>query len=95
MPGTPASLTCSVHSDPDQYRFSCRPVGSISQPGAIPVNATGPDVAPLASDVASADVLLVNERVWPETLLRPRRRCEDNIRKANRATKTNRAIEEP
>ena len=43
MPGTPPSVTCSVHSDPDQYRFSCRPEGSINQPGAMPVNVTGPD----------------------------------------------------
>src|SRR5580704_18207011 len=41
--GTPPSMTCSVHSDPDQYRRSCRPVGSVSQQGAIPVKVTSPD----------------------------------------------------
>jgi len=48
VPGTPPSVTCSVHSLPDQYRFSCRPEGSISQPGAMPVNVTWPDDPPRA-----------------------------------------------
>lgn len=51
MPGTPLSLTCSVHSDPDQYRCSCLPEGSVSQQGAIPVNVISPDDASAASDV--------------------------------------------
>jgi len=42
VPGTPPSVTCSVHSDPDQYLRSWRPEGSISQPGAIPVKVTLP-----------------------------------------------------
>jgi hypothetical protein len=50
VPGMPPSVTCSVHSDPDQYRCSCRPVGSTSQPGAIPVNVTWPDDASTAPD---------------------------------------------
>lgn len=95
MPGTPPSLMCSVHSDPDQYRFSCRPVGSISQPGAIPVNATGPEEPPTAFAAWSVDVAAVNERLDADAPERARRRCEDNIRRANRATKTTRAIEEP
>ena len=72
MPGTPPSLTCSVQSDPDQYRLSCRPVGSISQPGAMPVNATCPD--PLtAFDTWSVDEVSANERTGAEPL-EPRRR---------------------
>ncbi len=50
MPGTPPSSTCSVHSDPDQYRCSWRREGSVSQPGAIPVNPTLPDDPSTASD---------------------------------------------
>jgi len=74
VPGTPLSLTRSVHSDPDQYRFSCRPVGSISQPGAMPVNATCPEDPLTAFDAWSVDVVSANERVGAETLERPRRR---------------------
>jgi hypothetical protein len=33
---TPASLTWSVHSDPFQYLWLCRPVGSSNQPAALP-----------------------------------------------------------
>jgi hypothetical protein len=95
VPGTPPSVTCSVHSDPDQYRFSCRRVGSISQPGAMPVNATWPEEPPTAFDAWSMDVASANERVGAEAFERPRRRCEDNIRRANRTTKTTRAIVEP
>jgi len=51
MPGTPRSVTCSVHSDPDQYRRSCRPEGSVSQPGAIPVNVISPGDSSTASDL--------------------------------------------
>ena len=50
VPGTPPFVTCSVHSDPDQYRCSFRPEGSGSQQGAIPVNATLPDGPSTASD---------------------------------------------
>jgi hypothetical protein len=50
VPGTPPSVTCSVHSDPDQYRCSCRPEGSVNQQGAIPVNVTSPDDASSATD---------------------------------------------
>jgi hypothetical protein len=95
VPGTPLSLTCSVHSDPDQYRFSCRRVGSMSQPGGMPVNATWPEEPPTAFDAWSMDVASANERVGAEAFERPRRRCEDNIRRANRTTKTTRAIVEP
>jgi hypothetical protein len=61
----------------------------------MPVNASCPEDAPTAFGAWSVGVLVVNERVCPETLERPRRRCEDNIRRANRTTKTTRAIEEP
>ena len=74
MPGIPPSLTCSVHSDPDQYRFSWRPVGSISQPGAMPLNATWPEEPPTAFDAWSVDVASANERVGADALERPRRR---------------------
>lgn len=60
MPGTPPSRTCSVHSDPDQYRCSCRPEGSISQPGAIPVNVTAPDDPSTASDAGRTRLASVN-----------------------------------
>jgi hypothetical protein len=94
--GTPLSLTCAVHSDPDQYRFSCRRVGSISQQGAMPVNAAWPEEPPSAFDAWSVDGVSANERVGAEAFERPpRRRCEDNIRRANRTTKTTRAIVEP
>jgi hypothetical protein len=72
--GTPPSLTCSVHSDPDQNRFSCRPVGSISQPRAMPANAPCREIPPTAFDVWSTDVVSENERVEIDTLERPRRR---------------------
>jgi hypothetical protein len=74
VPGTPPSLTCSVHSDPDQYRFSCRPEGSINQPGAMPVNPAGPDDPPTARVACSGDVGSVNELVCAEPCGRPRRR---------------------
>src|SRR6516162_2306078 len=61
VPGTPRSSTCSVHSDPDQYRCSCRLVGSTSQPGAIPVNVDWPEEAPAGSDARRAVVGSVNE----------------------------------
>jgi hypothetical protein len=98
VPGIPPSLTCSVHSDPDQYRFSCRAVGSISQPGAMPVNAPGPEDAPKpggACSVAPVAGVSVSERERAAVRAPPRRRCEDNIRSANRATKMIRAIVEP
>ena len=66
MPGTPLSLTCSVHSDPDQYRCSCLPEGSVSQPGAIPVNVISPEDASAASDVLLGEVEPVNELVGGE-----------------------------
>lgn len=50
MPGVPPSVTCSVHSDPDQYLSSWRPEGSISQPGAIPVKVTPPSDPPPLSE---------------------------------------------
>ena len=61
----------------------------------MPVNAPCPEDSPTAFDAGLVDVPAVNERVWAETLERPRRRWEDNTRRANRATKTRRAIEEP
>lgn len=61
--GIPPSVTCSVHADPDQYRCSCRPVGSTSQPGAIPVKVTLPDDASAASGGRPWDVASVNELV--------------------------------
>ena len=36
MPGAPWSVTCSVHSVPDQYRCSCLKNGSANHPGAVP-----------------------------------------------------------
>jgi hypothetical protein len=74
VPGTPPSLTCSVHSDPDQYRFSCRPVGSISQPGAMPVNATCPEGASTGLEVRSVVAVSANERVGADAFERPLRR---------------------
>jgi len=61
----------------------------------MPVNAPCPECSPTAFDAWSVNGLAVKERVGAETFERPRRRCEDNTRKANRATKTTRAIEEP
>jgi hypothetical protein len=66
VPGTPPSLTCSVHSDPDQYRCSCLPQGSVSQPGATPVNVISPDDAWVASDVGFGEAEPVNDRVGVE-----------------------------
>jgi hypothetical protein len=74
VPGTPPSLTCSVHSDPDQYRCSCRPEGSVSQLGAIPVNVTPPDGASTESDARLGRVGSVKEFAGGELLGRPRRR---------------------
>ena len=94
--GTPPSETCSVHSDPDQYRRSCRPEGSVSQPGAIPVKVTAPGDSLTAPDPWVGNVGSVNELAGGEGLCRPRRRrCDDNTRTANSAKKTTRAIEEP
>lgn len=59
------------------------------------MNAPCPEDSPPAFGACPVDGPAVNERVGAETLERPRRRCEDNIRRANRATKTRRAIEEP
>lgn len=68
VPGTPPSIMCSVHSDPDQYRCSCRPEGSVSQPGATPVNVTWPDVASTASDAWLGAAASVNELFGAEML---------------------------
>jgi hypothetical protein len=95
MPGTPRSSTCSVHSDPDQYRCSCRPEGSTSQPGAIPVNVEWPAEAPALSDARPAVVGSVNE-LARDAPGRPRRlRCEESIRIAMSPKKTTSAIQEP
>jgi hypothetical protein len=74
VPGTPPSETCSVHSDPDQYRCSCRPEGSVNQLGGIPVNVTSPDGGPAASDSSLEWVGSVNGRARGEPRCRPRRR---------------------
>ena len=74
MPGTPPSVTCSVHSDPDQYRCSCRPDGSVSQPGAIPVNVNWLGGEPTASDAWLGSVGPVNDLAAGEPPCRPRRR---------------------
>ena len=71
MPGTPPSVTCSVHSDPDQYRCSCRPEGSVGQPGAIPVNVTWPGGASPAPGAGVGIVGSLNERVGAELLADP------------------------
>ena len=73
VPGTPPSLTCSVHAEPDQYRCSCRPEGSVSQPGAIPMNVASPDDASMAPDTRFGDPGSVNELVGDGPLCRPRR----------------------
>ncbi len=87
MPGTPSSLTCSVHSDPDQYRCWCRTKGSVNQPGAVPVEDADVAVAAVRSVGAAVGGVrggAVNERCWPGD--RPdalRRRCEASARITN------------
>jgi pimeloyl-ACP methyl ester carboxylesterase len=96
MPGTPPSVTCSVHSVPDQYRLSCRPEGSISQPAGIPVNLMSAGDRPTSSGTGPREVGSVKEAVegapprWPRW-----RRCEESARIANRPKKSTRAMEEP
>jgi hypothetical protein len=63
MLGTPPSVTCSVHWDPDQYRCWCRPVGSVSQPGAIPTNVVSPDALSTVSDAWGGGDGPMNDRV--------------------------------
>jgi hypothetical protein len=74
VPGTPPSVTCSVHSDPDQYLFSCRPVGSVSQPGAIPVNVILSGAPSTASDACPRAEAPVNELLGPDIPEGSRRR---------------------
>lgn len=89
-------MTWSVHSDPDQYRCSCRPDGSINQPGAIPVNLTWPDDSSTDSDSGLKDEVSVNDFDGLETLGGPRRRRRDGrVRNAKRAKKTSRKTQEP
>jgi hypothetical protein len=59
VPGTPLSLTCSVHSVPDQYRCSCLKKGSVNQAGAVPAVAV-PAVAVPAVAVPAVAVPAVS-----------------------------------
>jgi hypothetical protein len=96
VPGTPPSVTCSVHADPDQYLRSWRPEGSISQPGAIPVKVTVPGDPSPPSEVWWADPAPVKEFVELEPLggrRRPRR--DGSARIAKNAAKTTRKSQEP
>jgi hypothetical protein len=97
VPGTPPSVTCSVHAEPDQYRCSCRPEGSISQPGAMPVKGTLPDDPSTASDDGFWEVASVNELAGAETLGCPRclRRRDGSTRIAKKARRTTRKSQEP
>lgn len=95
MPGTPPSVTCSVHTDPDQYRFSCRPEGSVSQPGAIPVKVTSPGAVSTESAVRLENEESLNEFAADE-LLGPLgwRRCDVSARTAKRPKNRTKAIQE-
>jgi hypothetical protein len=82
---------CSVQSFPDQYRWSCLPVGSGNQPGASPLNATedpaadaGPTKGGLAEDLFEAR----GDRS-------ARRRLEENIRTTNRTPNGTRIVQLP
>lgn len=104
MPGDPLSLTCSVHSVPDQYRCSCLKKGSVNQAGAVPAVA----VPAVAVPAVSRPTVTCDPAVGPGAGPRlpglvnelpgggvPLRRCEDRYRIANVAPKTARMIHEP
>lgn len=95
LPGTPPSVTCSVHADPDQYRFSWRPEGSISQPGGIPVDPMLLDERSAPSDACLGAVVSVNA-LGAEGLCGPcLRRRDGSARSAKSAAKTRRNTQEP
>lgn len=96
VPGTPPSITCSVHCDPDQYLFSCRREGSTSHPAAIPVNVAFSAHRSVVSDPARVGELdAVRLLVVGGVPRRARRRCDESIRSANKPKKVARAIHEP
>jgi hypothetical protein len=95
--GMPSSVTCSVHSLPDQYRWSCRPVGSASQPGAMPVNGVRPTPddptvgegeGPLGSPCPKGGAGDGGRRGAA------RRRLEERLRTTNSAPKITRMLQE-
>jgi hypothetical protein len=89
-------VTCSVHSDPDQYRFSWRPDGSTSQPGAIPVKAIVPEGSSSRSEACVVVVTLAGGPVGPNALGRPgRRRRDEKALSAKNAKKTTMKSQEP
>jgi hypothetical protein len=91
------SVTCSVHSVPDQYRCSCLKKGSANHPGAVPVVVGSEPWGPLGGPAAEPGRFpLVNELPGPHAPLRPpRRRWEAIIRITNVPAITTRKIHEP
>jgi hypothetical protein len=92
----PPSVTCSVHSEPDQYRCSWRPVGSTNQPGAIPVNVTLPGDLSTLSAACAVGVPAVNPLTGAGGLAGRRRpRRDGSARIAKKAANTTRKSQEP
>jgi len=91
------SVTCSVHSVPDQYRCSCLKKGSANHPGAVPVAVASETWGPPGGPgTGPGRFPLVNELPGPHAPLRPpRRRWEDTMRSTNMPTKITRTIHEP